>query len=173
MSKLPLPLNSLKAIALELVTIYNSREDYEKKTGKPCPEFAINVPVKMWQVPLSAQLWFSYLMAMLQGGKPVVESGRLPASYAASVNIPPDKFVADGPPILAELPFPIRSLEQDEELCLAMGGLGYPSSGATILVKNKTLWDAYQQQQPPPAGTQELKALVQECLSLLRKLVGA
>lgn len=135
MPALPQPWYGLDS--LYLFRQFQTREEYEQATGKPCPPWTTTKPPKSWFDPSAASnsrrnIVYENVVAYaangspLKGpdGNPVLESMVLSRDEAATVNIPPkgpgvsNIPGADVPPV----PVPIRALEKNEELYFGMGG---------------------------------------------------
>ena len=125
---------------IHLFPYYQTREDYTKQTGKPCPEFNPMRQVKHWEDPgaldrTGGNPVISYRVIaihpatrniMIDGnGKPYLEDMTITTVEAMSVNIPPQRA---GPPDVidpktgktynTEVRMPVRELHHDEEWVL-------------------------------------------------------
>ena len=116
---------------------FQTREEYEQVTGKPCPPWTPTKPPKSWFDPDAASstrrnIVYDNVVAYSANGsalkgvdnKPMLESLVISRDDAVIVNIPPkgpgtaNIMGADVPPV----PVPIRALEKNEELFFGIGG---------------------------------------------------
>jgi hypothetical protein len=130
---------------------FQTREAFEKATGRPCPPWNPNLPPKYWFDPKASEstrrnvVYENSLVYSLDGtilqdanGRPMLDVLVLVKEQAASVNIP-DKTLgaanipgADKP----EIPVPLRLPNADEELFFIFG--------QTVAVRNKKAWEQTQ-----------------------------
>ena len=123
--------------SLYLFPYHQTREDYQRSTGAEPPAFNPSRPPKYWFDPkaresLRRTVVYENVLAVSQtgsalvgdDGKPYLEPLMLNKDEAAAVNIPPK-----GPTIsnipgadVPEVPPPVRSLADDEELAFGFAG---------------------------------------------------
>ncbi|MGE5645909.1 MAG: hypothetical protein ACM336_08980 [Acidobacteriota bacterium] len=132
---------------LYLFSYYQTREAYEKATGKTCPPWDKMRRPQRWEDPSAEDaaddfvVYDSVLAVDMKTGEPLAgPDGQpytkrliLPKLAAASVNIPPNGANVEGAEV-PEYPCPLRPLEPNE--ALYFGLLGIPA------VKNTDLYDA-------------------------------
>lgn len=118
--------------ALYLFPVYQTRKDYEEKTGKVPPPFDPSRPTKHWEDPSVPEnkrvVLYERILAVDENGNPVPdENGRpffeplvLSRAHAITVNIPPKEAANEHPP-LGDIPVPCRALEGDEQLVFRPG----------------------------------------------------
>lgn len=118
--------------ALYLFREYQTREEYEKVTGKPAPPYNPDLPAKHWEDPSpKTQGRFVLYMNILatneenevlvgEDGNPFFEPMSLPVAQAKTVNIPP-KQAANEPGNKFVIQPPCRDLEGDERLVFQPG----------------------------------------------------
>lgn len=120
---------------LNLFATFATREEYEAKTGKPCPAWDPKRQPKAWEDPdahkvlvvgqVSYMLYDRIFVALSPQGDPVWDSLGLPVGDAKTVNIPPrgegqtNVPGADQP----EVPCPLRELADDEVLKAGFGNV--------------------------------------------------
>jgi hypothetical protein len=144
MSALPYPIYGISN--LYLFPVYQTREAYQKATGKEAPLYDASKPVKSWFDPKAAEnprrkLVYDSVLALADNGqvladtdgKPLLEPLLIDREQAAAVNIPPKgPGILDAPQTGIEIPVPLRPLEAKEELCFQFGGV--------VAVRNKDLF---------------------------------
>jgi len=143
-----LPYPKYSITNLYLFPTYATREDYEKATGQPAPEWNPYRQPKSWFDPnakksASRRIVYEYALAtdpetgallFDEKGRPKLDALVLDREEAATVNIPPKGLGmtnvpgADQP----EVPVPMRALEPNEELFQDWGGI--------IMVRNTDLY---------------------------------
>jgi hypothetical protein len=114
------------------VTAYQSREDYQKKTGHEAPAYNPSVPNKHWSFtdPTTARSVTVRVVDVIDG-EPRVVVLTVPMAYAQWVNISPGGTNAAPADSSQEwIGLPIQLLRVDEYLALTFGGL--------IVVRNRT-----------------------------------
>jgi hypothetical protein len=122
--------------ALYLYKEYNTRENYERLTGEPCPPFDRNKISKHWRdknVPSGRRtVVYANVLAVDEQGVPLEFDGHpyfeplvLTVEDARTVNIPP-KVAANETRIPGTVPVPCRDLEGDEELAFTDGPFRIP-----------------------------------------------
>ena len=137
MSALPYPTYGLAN--LYLFPVYQTREEYQQKTGLEAPAFDPAKPVKSWCDPAAAtatrrKLVYDNVIAMADTGRPLADANGQPMleplmidkDFAAVVNIPVKDFTGRIPEQAAigvEIPVPLRPLEKGEELFFGFGGV--------------------------------------------------
>lgn len=111
---------------------YQTREEYEAETHKPCPSFDNRLPVKKWFDPRGLS-FTSYAMVARDGngvalkndeGKPYIEAVSLPRFVSTTVNIP---FGSTNAPTSSEVIYPpIDLTKMKEGESLIFFGIGAP-----------------------------------------------
>ena len=133
--------------SLYLFPVYQTRDEYETKTGVAAPPFNPAWPVKSWADPAAANspkrsVVYENVLALADSGKPLVDGeGRpmleplmMPRERAAVVNIPVKDFTGRIPETATigfEVPVPCRALVEDEQLTLGFGDLVYVERKST------------------------------------------
>lgn len=117
---------------LYLFPEYNTREEYEKATGKECPPYDPTIPTKHWEDPEPRArgrfVLYENVLATDEHnnivvddmGRPVFEPISLTVAVAKTVNIP-EKKAANEPGVKFVIQPPCRRLEGDEELVFQPG----------------------------------------------------
>ena len=133
--------------SLFLFPYYQTRDAYEKATGKPCPPWNPNKPPKAWCDPKAIESFkrnVAYDNTLVyaenghiladQNGKPMLDILVLTKEDAATVNIPDKTLGAANIPgsNRPEVPVPLRPLSDDEELFFIWG--------QTVAVRSKKGW---------------------------------
>lgn len=123
MTKPNLPIYGLAE--LNLFQAYQTRDEYERLTGQPCPVWDTGRPPKYWFDPAAAAstkrtVVYDLAVFGLRDGKPELDLLVLSKEHAATVNIPPFKWSETTDPAV---PVPLRALDPDEELIVAFGGV--------------------------------------------------
>lgn len=127
--------------SLYLFPVYQTREEFEAKTGAKAPPFNPAWPVKSWADPAAAasskrSIVYENVLALADSGRPLVDGdGRpmlepliLPREQAATINIPVKDFTGQIPETATigfEIPVPCRALVEGERLLIGFGGLVY------------------------------------------------
>lgn len=121
------PVNGIFPLdALHLFRAFQSRAQYKEATGKDAPDFDPRLPVKNWFDPDAAgkrgtRTYLVYSWA--QDKLPELEEYTVAATYAASVNMLPDRLdVGDNKDGVAE-PVPVRDLKASEIFVSLPGGI--------------------------------------------------
>lgn len=137
--------------SLFLYPYFQTREAYEKATGKPCPPWNPNFPPKAWFDPKAVEstrrnvVYDHTLVYSLDGtiladanGKPMLDVLVLTKEQAALVNIPDKTLGASNIPgsDRPEVPVPLRPPTESEELFFLFG--------QTVAVRNKVAWEQTQ-----------------------------
>ena len=137
--------------SLFLFPYYQTREAYEKATGRPCPPWNPLLPPKAWFDPKAAEatrrnvVYDNTLVYSLNGviladanGDPMLDALVLPKEQAALVNIPDKTLGASNIPgsDRPEVPPPLRLPDGTEELFFIFG--------QTVAVRNKVAWEQTQ-----------------------------
>jgi hypothetical protein len=132
---------------LFLYPYFQTREAYEKATGRPCPPWRPDRPPKGWFDPKALEstrrniVYDNTLVYAENGhilsdanGKPMLDVLVLVKEHAAEVNIPDKTLGAANIPgsDRPEVPVPLRALEPDEELFFIWG--------QTVAVRSKKGW---------------------------------
>lgn len=115
---------------LYLFPVYQTRQDYEARTGKTCPEFDPSRPTKHWEdltVPDKKRVvLYERVLATDGHGVPLEEDGHpffepvvLSADHARTVNIPPKEAANEHNQY--DIGVPCRALEGDEVLVFKPG----------------------------------------------------
>ena len=135
MPALPQPWYGLDS--LYVFRIYQTREEYEQATGRPCPPWTPAKPPKLWFDAAAASnprrnVVYDNVVAYAANGspakgpdgKPMIESLVLTRDEASTVNIPPKGPGYSNIPgaDVPSVPVPIRALEKNEELFFGFGG---------------------------------------------------
>ena len=137
--------------SLFIFPYYQTREAFEKATGRPCPPWNPSVPPKGWFDPKAAEstrrnvVYDNTLVYSLDGtilqdsnGKPMLDVLVLPKEQAATVNIPDKSLGASNIPGAdrPEVPAPLHLPGEHEELFFIWG--------QTVAVRNKVAWEQTQ-----------------------------
>jgi len=142
---MPLPLPKYGLDSLYLFPRYGTRQEYEARTGEVCPPFDPTKPPKHWRDPnalvkfRATALYPQALVISESGtpiadadGKPMLDVLSMPKAQAATVNIRPSgAFTGES---LPEVQFPLRPLDEGEELGFGLGGV--------VEVRNIALYQA-------------------------------
>lgn len=126
---------------IHLFPYYQTREEYEQKTGKPCPQYTDKLPLKAWEDPdadkdTSTTFIFYDVIALSASGsgqckvnregKPYLEKFAIRRTEASRVNIPPKggdlDIIGSHNPVPGEVPMPCRQLKATETLELTLFG---------------------------------------------------
>jgi hypothetical protein len=146
MAALPYPQYTIDK--LFLFPYYQTPEDYEKATGKPCPPWNPAFRQKHWEDPSAKNTGDDFVLypivlatdmkvtgAALRGpdGQPYTRQMVIPYEAAITVNIPPVGSLPSGSAVLPPYPCPMRPLEPNEQLF-------FEPVMATPAVKNTDLY---------------------------------
>jgi len=132
-----LPLASYGLDKLYLFPYFQTREDFQRATGKEAPAFDCLRPPKRWFDPAAENtnrrnMFYERVLAQAANGQPLVTEQGTPTlepltlskTEAATVNIPEAKANVPGADV-PEVPVPLRALEPEEELYFGWAGIPF------------------------------------------------
>jgi len=115
---------------LYATSVYQRRDEYERRTGKSCPIYDPSKPQKYWEDPglklgrkIGQAMLYEYGLVRTEAGDWTIGPFVVPVAEAVRVNIPPDQpSPAGANPDVVPVPL-TRGLLPGEKIRLGFGGI--------------------------------------------------